>query len=419
MNKDVIKFLIKEFHQRELPEVHHRTLLIPDIPKIISISGVRRSGKTYYFYQIIKELLQTVGIDRIIYINFADDRLYPMKLSDMRLIPEAYFELYPENKQKKIYFFFDEIQEIDKWELFVRRIYDTENAEIYVTGSSSKLLHNEINTILRGRTLNLTMYPLSFREFLEFHNIKIIKNSEFGRTRFKIKKLFDEYLNNGGFPEAVLYSQKRDILDNYLELIIYRDIVERYGIRNLNLMRNLIHYLMTSVSSLFSTHSYYKAIKGELTVKKGTINEYLSYIEDAHLAFTTKIFSYSLKQQQVNPRKIYCIDNGLRNAGCFRFSKDEGRLAENLVFIHFKRKNYEIFYWKKRGEVDFVVKNYDNSLTAVNVTFTDDIPQREIESLKEFNAEFKNVKKLIILTKDSSCQIDDIECIPLWKWLLD
>jgi len=418
MNKDLVKFIIKEFHQRDIPVVHHRNLSIPDIPKIISITGVRRSGKTYYFYQIINELLQTIEKERIVYINFADDRLYPMKLSDMQLIPEAYFELYPENKQKKIFLFFDEIQEIDKWELFIRRIYDTENADIYITGSSSKLLHKEINTNLRGRTLNLTMFPLSFKEFLEFNNIHIRKNFKFGKLRFQIKKLFNDYLNNGGFPEAVLYSQKQDVLENYLELIIFRDIVERYGIRNLTLMRNLIHFLMTSVSSLFSTHSYYKSIKGELTVRKGTINEYLSYIEDAHLAFTTKIFSYSLKQQQVNPRKIYCIDNGLRNAGCFKFSKDEGRLAENLVFIELKRRKYDIFYWKKKGEVDFVIKNIDNSLSAINVTFTDDIPKREIDSLKEFNTEFNNVTKLILLTKDTSCHIDEIECIPLWEWLL-
>lgn len=416
--KEIFKLLIKEFHERKLPEFKERELKIPDVKKVISITGPRRSGKTYYFYQKISELMKKTDKDSIVYLNFADDRIYPLKLEDLQGLLDAYFELYPNNKSKKIFLFLDEVQEVKKWELFVRRVYDTENISIFVTGSSSKLLHKEVNTALRGRTLNYTMFPLSFQEFLKFRNVQLEKNFEYSNQRYVIKNLFNDYLNNGGFPEIVLNKQKKEILENYLELIIYKDIIERYNIRNLNLIKNLINYLFTNIATLFSSNSYYNLIKKEIVIKKDTINEYLSYIEDANIIFSIKVFSYSLKKQQVNLRKIYCIDNGLRNAVSFKFSKDEGKLAENLVFVELKRRGEEPYYWKDKGEVDFVIKNKNQNLTAINVSYTDEIDKRETEALLNFKKDFKKTKEMIVLTKDLEKQERGVSFVPLWKWLI-
>jgi len=418
----VFKYLIKEFHEFEFPEIIIRELLIPQTNKIISLVGSRRVGKTFYFYQLINNLLDK-GINKecILYINFEDDRLLPLELEELNDLLEAYYELYPDLKNNKKYFFFDEVQNVKNWEIFVRRIVDKEKVEMYITGSSSKLLSKEIATSLRGRTLTFYMYPLSFREFLRFKNVKVEKNVSYSTKRFKIKHLFKEYLEYGAFPEVVKSEKlKQDILSNYFEMIIYRDLVERFSIRNINLLKMLNKYLITNVSSKFSINSYYKSLKKVTKVSKETILEYLSHLSDINLIHLVPIFSYSLKVQQVNPSKTYCIDTGLRNAVSLRFSEDEGRLAENAVFIELKRKGYEVFYWRNTKEVDFVVKEKNNKLTAINVSYTDEIDEREITSLLEFKTKYSSqIKDLIILTKDIEEKKGYITLVPLWKWLLN
>lgn len=418
----VFKYLIKEFHEFEFPEIIKRELVIPQTNKIISLVGPRRAGKTFYFYQLIKNLLKK-GISKecILYINFEDDRLLPIKTGELNDLLEAYYELYPDLKNKKKYFFFDEIQNVKNWEIFVRRIVDKEKVEIYITGSSSKLLSKEIATSLRGRTLTFYMYPLSFKEFLRFKNVQVEKDVSYSTKRFKIKHLFKEYLEYGAFPEVVKTEKlKQDILSNYFEMVIYRDLVERFSIRNINLLKMLSKYLITNVSSRFSINSYYKSLKQETKVSKETILEYLSYLSDINLIHLVPIFSFSLKVQQVNPSKAYCIDTGLRNAVSLRFSEDEGRLAENVVFIELKRRGYEVFYWRNTKEVDFVVKEKNNKLIGFNVSYTDEIDEREITSLREFKTNYAaKIKDLIILTRDIEEKKGNITLIPLWKWLLD
>jgi len=420
--KEMFKYIIKEFHEARLPELYGRKLTIPETQKVISLIGLRRAGKTFYFYQLINNLIEDgINPSQILYINFEDDRILPLNVKDLNTILEAYYELYPENTSETLYLFFDEIQNIDNWELFIRRVHDKKNARIYITGSSSKLLSKEIATSLRGRTLSYYLFPLSFEEFLRFRQVTLNKDFEYTDARFRVKKLFSEYLGGGGFPEVVLEAEelKQDILRNYFEMFIYRDLVERFSIRNTSLLKSLVKFLITNIGTTFSVNSFYRTIRKDMPVGKDTLMEYLSYLEDINLVYLVPIFSYSLKKQQVNPRKVYCIDNGLRNAVSFMFSKDEGRLAENLVFLELKRRNKEPYYWKNKGEVDFVIKDRDSSLTAINVSYTDDIDERETKALLEFADEFSpNVKELILLTKDLEKTEGRIKIIPLWKWLM-
>lgn len=413
------KYLIKEFHESAVYPGIQRDLKIPKTTKILSLIGSRRSGKTFYFYQLIRELVgKEVSKDAILYIDFTDDRLYPLKIDELDSLLEAYYELYPSNKEAQKYFFFDEIQDVDGWETFVRRVAEKERAQVYVTGSSSKLLSREIATSLRGRTLAFHLFPLSFSEFLRFKGIKLEKDFAYSNSRFKIKKLMGEYLDWGGFPEIVLSNQlKHEILSNYYEVMIYRDVVERFSVRNTSLLRRLSKFLITNVASQFSINSYYNALKNEIKVSKETVLEYLSYLEDANIVYLTHIFSYSLKIQQANPSKVYCVDNGLRNAIALRFSKDDGKLAENLVFLELKRRGYDVYYWKGKKEVDFVLKHNDGRLSAINVSYSDEIDPRETEGLHEFKEKFGK-SELIILSKDLEKSEDGITYIPLWHWLL-
>jgi len=420
--KEMFKYIIKEFHEARLPELYERKLTIPETQKVISLIGLRRAGKTFYFYQLINNLIEdSINPSQILYINFEDDRILPLNVKELNTILEAYYELYPENTSETLYLFFDEIQNIDNWELFIRRVHDKKNARIYITGSSSKLLSKEIATSLRGRTLSYYLFPLSFEEFLRFRQVTLNKDFEYTDARFKVKKLFSEYLVGGGFPEVVLEAEelRQDILRNYFEMFIYRDLVERFSIRNTSLLKLLVKFLITNIGTTFSVNSFYRTIKKDMPVGKDTLMEYLSYLEDINLVYLVPIFSYSLKKQQVNPRKVYCIDNGLRNAVSFMFSKDEGRLAENLVFLELKRRSKEPYYWKNKGEVDFVIKDRDSSLTAINVSYTDEIDERETKALLEFADEFSpKVKELILLTKDLEKTEGRIKIIPLWKWLM-
>ncbi|HRS42765.1 MAG TPA: ATP-binding protein [Candidatus Diapherotrites archaeon] len=422
MKKNKFKYIITEFHEFKFPKIIKRDLVLPNTNKITTVIGNRRVGKTFYFYQLITELLNSkINKNQILYINFDDDRLYPLKLSDLDDLLESYYELFPENKNKMKYFFFDEIQNIKNWELFIRRINDKEKIKLFLTGSSSKLLSHEIATTLRGRTLSFNLYTLNFKEFLEFKNITFKKEDIYSSKRYTLQKLFLEYLNNGSFPEVVLEKEtKKEILNNYYEMFIYKDLVERYSIRNIDLLKQLSKYLLTNVSNLFSVSSYYKLINSENSISKETIYEYLSYLKEINLIFTVPIYSYSLKQQQVNPSKIYTIDNGLRNAVSFKFSEDEGRLAENLVFIELKRRLKEIYYWRGKGEIDFVVKNKDGSVDLINVCYSGEIPQREVDSITEFIEKYprKKISKCLILTKDIEKTEKNIEYLPIWKWLL-
>ena len=420
--KENFKFLIKEFHTSSLPETIERDLKVPLFPKkVITIYGPRRCGKSFYFYTLIKKLLaQGINKERILYLDFEDDRISPLNFKELNLLMEAYFELYPENKNKEIFLFFDEIQNIKNWELFIRRIYSKEKAKIFITGSSSKLLSKEIATSLRGRTISFALSTLNFREFLRFKGIVLEKNFEYTPLRFKIKKLLEEYLEWGGFPEVVLEKDltiKKKILSEYFKLLVYRDLMERFSLENTTLLEDLLKFLFTNITSLFSINSYYRAVKQNFPVSRETIAHYLSFIKEIGYFSFLPQFSYSLKVQRANPKKIIALDNGLRNRIAFRFSKDFGKLAENLVGQLLLSQEKEVYFWQNKKEVDFVIKE-GKSLSAINVSFGEKIEKREIDSLLIFKKNFKNTKKLILITKDLEKKENSINFIPLWKWLL-
>lgn len=431
MKKEILKRLIVEFHESELPELIERSMDVDlETRKIISIIGPRRCGKTYYLYYLIKKLIQQ-GEDktRMLYINFEDERILPFSVKEFDLILEAYFELYPENKGRKIYAFFDEIQNVDGWEVAVRRMYDREKIRIFITGSSSKLLSKEIATALRGRTISYELQPFSFLEILRAKGIDLTPNLLYSSKRFHIKKLLNEYMKFGGFPEVVLENDettKIRILQEYLNTIFFRDLVERYSVRNTILLKEIIRFLISNISRYFSVSKFYKLAKQNFKVTKRTILNYCSYLEDVRLTLFVKKFG-TLKEQMVNPRKIYCIDVGFKTASGFYTSEDLGRIAENLVFLKLREKQLrdplvEIYYWKQKQEVDFIVKRGKKIEEIIQVCWdVEEAKEREIKGILNA-AEFFKIKKGIIITGDFEGEelIEGvkIEYVPLWKWLL-
>jgi predicted AAA+ superfamily ATPase len=423
--KEIFKQLIVDSQRRRYGPVVPRDYEIPtETKKIVSLIGVRRSGKTWLLYHLIETLRERVAAENIVYINFEDDRLYPIALNDLDALVQAYYELYPQKREEKVYFFLDEMQTIEGWEKFVRRLYDTLNIQLFVTGSSSKLLAGEIATALRGRTVTYEGFPFSFREYLRYRDIEVDFYSSTSRSY--IQNAFGVYLVEGGFAEIFDEAPdiKRRILKDYLDLIVYRDIVDRYRIKNHALLKHLIKYLFVNMGTLVSFSKLYNDYKSMgYRVSKETLLEYVGYLQEAYAIFTVPIFRNSVKEEQRNPKKVYAVDNGFRTLFDASLSPDFSKLYENLAFLHLRRKSPEVYYFKGKQEVDLYA-NTDGK-TLVNVSYRIDDPEtlrREVEALTE-GMVWCGLKRSLLVTAEREETIEKegrvIEVKPMWKWLLE
>lgn len=423
--KATFKKIITDFQERQIQPVMARELEIPlDSGKVVSLIGVRRSGKTSLVYHLIKVLKDRIDPANIVYINFEDDRLFPLELTDMDYLIQAYYELYPQKNDEKIYLFFDEIQNVKNWEKFIRRIYDTLNVEIFITGSSSKLLSAEIATSLRGRTLTYEIFPFSFSEYLRFRNIEV--NMYSSRSLSYIANAFEDYIRHGGFAETVgvLPDIRIRILSDYADLIIYKDIIERFDIKNHALMKHLVKYCFSNMATAVSMNKLYNDFKSQgFKLGKDTLFNYFSYLSDAFALFSIPIFRNSVREEQRNPKKIYAVDNGFKSIFDVSLSADYGRLYENAAFLHLRRKTAEVYYFQQQQEVDFYCPRQNEQIIA-NVSYEiseSRTRDRELTGLMEALNYFKS-NKGYLLTKDREEKITQdgklIWVLPLWKWML-
>ncbi len=429
MNK--LLYIFNEWFAAEIPPFIRRdfTYNILNTRNIVSIVGVRRCGKTYLMYQLIDGLKEKVPHKNLIYINFEDDRLSPLDGSELSSLLNVYLQNFSPDPQHNIYLFLDEVQNVKGWEKTLRRIHDKNpKVSIVISGSSSKLLSSEIATSLRGRTLTFELYPFSFRSFLETKDVSIgYENIEFSPQKDLVIRCLKEYFEYGGFPKVVLEEkEKTKILEEYYRAIFYRDIIERYEIRNIRLFEDFLKTIIQSSSSLFS---YGKAVNFLKSVghrvSKGTLIEYMKYIESAFLAFEVPILSRAVKDQLQYPRKIYSIDTGLKNAVCFRTGEDMGKMAENIVFLELKRRGDSIYYWKDAvgHEVDFIIRKGLKVDKLIQVAWNIDEKVQKREERALFKAmEMFDLKDGEVLTEDllSDRKVGDktIHYMPLWKWLL-
>jgi len=428
--KEIFKQLIVEFQSRKLPKIIDRNIEIPlNTNKIISVIGVRRSGKTFILFQTIKRLVneQEIPIERIIYINFEDERLEIQK-EDLNQLIEAYKELYPDIPLNKVFFFFDEIQNIEGWEKFIRRVYDNYTKNIFITGSNSKLLSSEIATSLRGRNISITVYPLTFKEFLKFKNFKVEKLDIYStEKRAKIKKFFTEYMEFGGFPEIVFLEEKNlkiKVLQEYFEVMLYRDIIERYQIKNPLVLKYFIKRVIENVGKPLSINNIYNELKSQgYKTGKDSLYNYLEILETVFFSILVKKYTKSVLKSELSQKKVYLIDNGFLNALSFSFKEKKGILLENLLVKEFKASNKEIFYFKEKKECDFVIVENKNIL-HIQVSFSladKKTKEREVKGLVE-TLKYFSLKEGIIITFDEKDELEvenyKIKIIPAFKYLL-
>jgi len=376
--------------------------------------------------QLAKKLTDE-GLDKkqILIINFEDPRFTQLDSKLLQKIYETYLEsLNPEDKP---YIFLDEIQEVEDWERWVRMMHELGKAKIIVSGSNAKLLSKELSTLLTGRHIDLTIFPLSFREFLFFNSIEVKEELDIISKKIEINRLLKEYFEFGSFPEVVLNPEKEQILLSYFDDVVNKDLVRRYRIRKPEKLKSLVMFYLSNISS----QTTFNALRKHLSISTSTVEKFSNYLETVYLTFFLKRFSFKFKEQEKSPRKVYSIDTGLSNTIRLRFSQNIGKVAENLVFLELLRRKItnpkiELYYWKneRHQEVDFVIKDGISIKKLIQVCW--DInklntKKRETGSLIKGLEELKLSEGLIITEEyegEENIKDKKIKYLPLCKWLL-
>jgi hypothetical protein len=376
------------------------------------ILGIRRCGKSTLFRQFISKKFKD---DDFLYFNFDDERLAGMKTEDLNNVLECLYELFGEKRA----LFFDEIQNVHGWELFVNRLMRG-GKRVCITGSNSSLLSKELGSRLTGRYIDFELTPFSFSEFVKSRQMEFTPAESYETAnKAKLAALFSEYMENGGFPQVALRQENLKILQNIYQNILYQDIAKRHRVKDTAELAQIGLFLISNSAKPVS----FRSICANFGIKSpATAGKYLSYFEDAYLLFTVGMFSYSLKTQARNPKKVYCIDTGLANQNSFSFSKDGGRRLENAVAIHLMRKYGKIYYFTTSSgkEVDFVVQERDNVTHLIQVCADPSdfaTKKREEKALEEAKKEL-GCKNAFIVTADFESD-GKIKYVPAWKWMLE
>ncbi|MCL5787780.1 MAG: ATP-binding protein [Candidatus Thermoplasmatota archaeon] len=361
----------------------------------VIITGIRRSGKSTLLHQLLKKL------PNFYYLNFEDTRLISFEPSDFVKLDQVFNEEFGSSE----FYILDEVQNVKGWEIFVRSRLDR-HKKLFITGSNASLLSKELGTRLTGRHINIEIFPFSFQEALRFMG------------QDPSHKSFETYFYKGGFPEYLKYNNL-EILRELLLDILYRDIISRYNIRETRALQEMTLYLLTNIGKEFSYNSLKKMFGF------GSVNtpiSFISYLEDSYLLFTISKFDYSLKKQLVNAKKVYSVDNAMSIANSASFTSDKGRMLENIVFLALLRTYREIYYFREKGECDFLVKVDGVLKIAIQVTYelNEDNKRRELEGLTEA-MEKLGIEEGFILTYGQEDELifegRTIKIKPAWKWM--
>ncbi|MEZ3577900.1 MAG: ATP-binding protein [Muribaculaceae bacterium] len=433
MDKQYLKTQIA-MRQAEFPtDLKKREKPLPvNAGKIITIPGVRRCGKSSRMEAVVNELIASgVERERFLWVSFDDERLVRMTSDQLDLIIEAYREMYPDIDLSTAYMFFDEIQLIENWEYFVMRLYKHYSKNIYISGSNATMLSSELKSALRGWPEEEETFPLSFREYCEFKDIKT--DSWLESDIAKLRNAFFDYNNEGGFPEVVLTQnplQKARILQTYFDTMLLRDLVEHYGLSNIEVLRYYLKRIMANLTKPTSIRAIHNDIKSRgLKVSKDDLYDWASHACDIFMFIRIANYSKSLQKIENSQPKYYCIDNGLRDAVLLPQSDDDGKKLENTVFLQLYRRRTpidQIYYYQGKGECDFVVQRGVDINQLIQVTWNmadEETRRREINGLVEA-ADVTGCDNLLIITADSNEEIKldsgaVIHVVPAWRWLLE
>lgn len=428
--KEVEQYLI-DFQKREFPKLINRTLKVSLGKKINAIIGPRRAGKTYYLHQVMQEIIKAgKKKESIIYLNFESTKLFDLNFKEIKEVIELHKRLFPKTKNPAL--FLDEPQNIQNWEKAVREL-DDEGYTLSISGSSSKLLSKEIATSLRGRSISYLLLPFSFKEFLNLKEFPVSKLTS-SEEKTRILTLLNDYLEFGGFPEVVLEQNKDTklkIIESYLDLTVYKDIVERHGIKDSMLIKWLIKSVASSYTKEISINKIYNTLKSQgRKISKDELYTYASLLNDSIFVLYLPKFSWSVRKREP-VSKVFLCDTGF--VKMIEVGKETGKKMENVFYLEMlRRKNplIEYFFWKnvQHEEVDLIVKEGAKITHLIQISKELDNPEtkeREIRSLLKASKELK-CDKLTIVTEDYEAEENaewrgikgKIKYIPLWKWLL-
>lgn len=432
MIRDTIKSLIIT-KQREIPfsMIERETNLPIKSQSIVTVVGVRRCGKSSQMQLSINALVEKgVPPEAILWVGFDDERLAGMKATDLEEVLEAYRELYPSQDLKDVFMFFDEIQLIDNWELFVIRVFKSYCKNIFISGSNAKMLSQEIATTLRGWSIEEKIYPLSFVEYCQFTGTKTHHLTEQETTYLRLK--WDEYYMGSAFPEIVLTELKslRDKkLQAYFDVMLFRDLVERHNIGNTSVLRYFIKRLMNNLTKPTSINAIYNDIKSQgFKISKDDLYLWADYACECFMFLRLSKFTPSLIEEQQSLRKYYFIDNGLRQAVLLPQSDDNGKLLENAVLLHLHRHLHpldKITYYSGNKECDFVVQQEQQVKALYQVCWEMQETttwQREMDGIIEASTMTKCDNLFIITHHDEEVIQQNgktVKVIPAWKWMLE
>ena len=430
--KAILGEIMREFYEFGIPEdVKSRDVdYLEKRNAATVITGMRRTGKTYVTYQRMRALVDSgVPLERIVHINFDDDRLKGLQLEHLRLVGDIHAEMFPDAAKERCWYFLDELQDIEGWELYARRLLDSHLVQLCLTGSSSKMLSGEIATQMRGRSIDVEVFPLSFAEFLRFNSImkSIPSNPYSSRTAGLLRHSMQRYLDEGGFPDVQGddYRIRVKVLQGYVDAVLYRDVIERHQVPSVQSLRYTLEYIKHNFAHKISTRAISGVLKGlGLSDSREYISNYLDWLEQAYLIHRVPIRTDSLAVRRMNPDKFYLVDTGLARAVTPKSDASNGWLLENLVFLALRRGCNKIEYvnTQQGEEVDFLVTDRPTKRRRlIQVAWEMSSPEteeRELSALKAARNELK-VDDCTVVTWDEERELDGIRIVPVWKWSLE
>ena len=429
----ILKEKILSAVESPLPELTRRAVELPAISnKALAVIGMRRAGKTSFLHQCRGDLMaQGRNPKNLVYFNFEDERLGGLQVADLHKVVDVHARLFPPSTQEKVGFFFDEIQLVPGWEQFCRRLLDSGTHEIFVSGSSAKLLSREIATSMRGRAWEILIQPFGFGEFLRHHGYAIPEDAGrlVARERAFLDHQFSVYLEVGGFPEAqgMGIADRRKLLQGYVDVVLLRDVIERHGVGNPIVLRWMVRRLLGNPAGHFSITKFAADLKSQgIPAGREMLYQFLEHLEDTFLVASLPLATDSEKRRQVNPRKIYPADTGLIPVFDRSGKSNAGHALEVAVFHELQRRGDAVGYWKtaEGREVDFAVTSAtgERELIQVCVSLDDaETRERELRALQEARTEFSDARPLI-LTLESRLPYPEmpagVAVLPVWEWIL-
>lgn len=432
--QDVIDAIVSEFDATALPVPSQREVQLPCLAgKADALIGMRRSGKTWRMFQEIAERLAGgASPGQLLYLNFEDERLPACNGEDLHRFVDAHRRRHPEDIRRPLHLYLDEVQNVPGWERFVRRALDKHGTRVVVTGSSAQLLSREIATSLRGRALATELAPFSFREALIHAGVPVPEVWPASpEDRVQLRVLFERYLRVGGFPEVQGVDERLRVrvLQDYIDVVVLRDIIERHGISNVEALRYLVRRLLAAPAGRFSLNRFYNDLKSQgRKVSKDTLYAALAHIEDAFLVFALPIDDRSEAVRTANPRKAYPVDSGLAAAHSFTAARNTGHLLETVVYLELRRRGFECGYVKTRSgfEVDFAARRRGlggERLVQVSADVSDPATRaRELRALNEAMSE-RGLDDALLLTLGETDSLavaaGTVRVLPAWRWLLE